>query len=215
MRLSGSIVWLVSDQPELAQMHIDKLEWSAPEGSFHLQHWWQIEARGELALYRGDIARAEEELAPLFAGFQASLLMRLQLVRIHYVWLRARMALAGGGADGPARATRAARKLAREGTKQARVYARLLRAGVHARQRRPDAALTALRRVIEVAEGPDLLLYANIARRREGELLGGRAGETAIAQADVFFEQEGAANPARLVAMFTPGFPDDSSQGAA
>ncbi len=211
MRLSGSVVWLISDQPELAQKHIDEVEWSAPEGSFHLQHWWQIEARGELALYRGEIADAEEALAPLFTGFEASLLVRLQLVRVHYVWLRARMALASGAADGPARATRAARKLAREGTTQARVFAQLLRAGVHARQRRPEAALTDLRRVIEMSEGPDLLLYANIARRREGELLGGRAGETAIAQADVFFEQEGATNPARLVAMFAPGFPNDQA----
>ncbi len=206
MRLSGSIVWLVADRPEMAELYIDKVKWSAPSESFHLQHWWQIEARGELALYRGEAARAEQELAPLFEGIEGSQLLRLELVRINYIWLRGRLALARGGAGAAAAATRAARKLTREGSPQARLLGLLLRAGAKAHEGRPEAALADLRRVIELSEGPDRLLYANVAGRLEGGLLGGRASETAIAQADVFFEQEGAASPERLVAMLAPGF---------
>ena len=65
------------------------------------------------------------------------------------------------------------------------------------------------RRLIEAAEGFDregLKLYATIARRSLGSLLGGDRGRQMIQQSDEWMASQTIKNPQRLARMLAPGF---------
>ncbi len=50
-------------------------------------------------------------------------------------------------------------------------------------------------------------LFLAIARRIQGQLLGGDDGRDLIADADSWMASEGIVNPGRLAAAFVPGIP--------
>jgi len=53
-----------------------------------------------------------------------------------------------------------------------------------------------------------MLLYAAVAGRRRGQLLGGDAGRELVQNAETWMIGQGIRNPARWSAMYAPGFPD-------
>jgi eukaryotic-like serine/threonine-protein kinase len=132
MRRSSNLAWLVADDPAQAAADLESTGWIPPEGVFHVQHWYELEARAELALYVGGVRAQRAELASAFERLDRSMLGRVELVRIVSTWLAARLALAEGG-DGVGRARRAARRLRRwssRGTGFSGVLAGLVEAAV-------------------------------------------------------------------------------------
>ena len=79
---------------------------------FQLPHWWEIFALGALDLYEGG-DRCDRQLSARAPALAGSMLLRIQVLRVEWVHLRARGALAAALGGAPARlALRAARGLA-------------------------------------------------------------------------------------------------------
>jgi len=200
-----NVVWLAEDDPAGARRQLERRPWAPAAGTgYHLQHWYELAARSELALYEGlpgPPARAFDEL-------DRSLLTRMQFIRTYAGWLRGRLALA---AAPPAldEARRQAARLAREGSGPARAFGLLLRAGAVASSGGASAVARAaalVREAIAAAEADGLALVAAVARRRLGALAGGAEGAVLAGVADGFMTGEGIRRPDRLAAVYAPGF---------
>jgi hypothetical protein len=191
-----------------ARRNIDDATWTPPEHGFHLQHWYELRARVELALYEGDAAAALARLAPAFAALRRSLLLRVKLVRADAVYLQARLTLAAmhaghavaRGRDDVARAIAA---LDGEDVGYASVFALLLRAGV-ASLGGPagrDEAARGLARASELATTLDMAIQAAAAQALLGALRADDAGAAARAAAAAYVGQHRIADPARFFAI--------------
>ena len=84
--------------------------------------------------------------------------------------------------------------------------ARMIRAGMYAA--RGDHAVASAE--LDAAETAflvvDMHLYAAVARRLRGVLKGGAEGDALVASADAWMTAQGIRNPARMAAMYGPGF---------
>jgi serine/threonine protein kinase len=205
MRRSGNLAWLVADDPAQAAADLDSTGWIPPEGAFHVQHWYELEARAELALYLGRVAAQRAELDAAFGRLERSMLGRVQLVRIVATWLAARLDLMEG-ADGVGRARRAARRMRRWSRKAAfaGIFAGLVQAAVELAAGRDLRAEKVLRRTIERADELHMALHAAAARYRLGELLGPRAGADLLEQARAWMAGQGVVRPAGILDVIAP-----------
>jgi hypothetical protein len=118
-----NLAWLVSDEPARARKELELATWTPPQGGYHMQHWYELRARIELALYEDDVAAARQQLADGFGPLQRSLLQRAQTLRTDAIWLRGRAALFSVAEGGPREhldlAVAAAQALWREGVSYA------------------------------------------------------------------------------------------------
>ncbi|HUH01978.1 MAG TPA: protein kinase [Kofleriaceae bacterium] len=210
LRKNSFLVWLASDDPAGARQDLERAIWAPPEGRYHLQHWFDLEARSYIALYTGEAAALHEQVEGEWQALARSLLTRTQIVRTFARALRARLAIAAApGASGPRLdrdVARVAHQLEREHIGYAQVWAALLRAGIAARRGDQDRAVAALRFVVPAAEQNEMLLYAAAGRRRLGELLGGDEGHALIEAADAAMRDQTIVDPARMTEVFAPGF---------
>jgi hypothetical protein len=179
---------------------------------FQLPHWWEVFALGALDLYEGGdrCERRVAERAPELAG---SMLLRIQVLRIEWMHLRARAALGAAAAGGDRAALlRTARTLAaamkREKMPWSDALATLVLAGVASSSGDAERARTLLEVAERSLDACDMRLFAAAARRRRGQLIGGDEGAAAIGRADAAMVRETVARPARFAAMLAPGFPD-------
>jgi serine/threonine protein kinase len=205
------IVYLLEDQPDEAERALDRRSWTPPEGGYHIQHWYELLARVELGLYRGQGAGFGERYREELAALERSLLPRMQMIRAAVLWMRARFALAEAeGAADPAPALREAealaRRLAKERVPYIDVWALFLEAAVLTQRGDTARALAQLRTATELSTAQDRRFYAAAARRRQGELTGGDEGAALIAAADAAMRFDGIVNPERVAAVAVPGF---------
>jgi hypothetical protein len=182
-----------------------------PRTGFHAQHSWELYALGEILLYTGCGADAWQFVSERWGPLRRSLLLRIQGARVESVYLRARAALAAttdartSAADRARRladAARDARALSKESAGWARAAAELLRASLAAQT---DAATAAkgFDLAATMFESVNMALHAQIARRRQGEMLGA-AGAALVASADLWMAQQGIARPDRWADMLAP-----------
>ena len=54
-----------------------------------------------------------------------------------------------------------------------------------------------------------MTLYAAVARRRLGQVVGGETGQKLVAEAERWMHGQSIVNPARWTMMYAPGFPMD------
>jgi len=192
-----------------ARRSIDDATWTPPQDGYHLQHWYQLRARVEIALYDDRAATEVARLTPDFAALERSMLLRVKLVRADAVALRGRLVLASGtAASGAVRVEveRIARALDREGAGYATVFALLLRVGLRMTDGRghDDVSIGLLRQAIELAAEHDMGLHLAAARDRLGALLGGDEGAALRAAAARYAEDELIADPPRFFAIAVP-----------
>src|SRR5262249_44598674 len=158
-----------------ARAALDALTWTPPERSgYHMQHWFELRAVGELNLYAGEAPDRWSERWRDLVLLQRSMLMRVQTIRTEGLWLLGRLALAARPALRLAGG--AAHKLGGEQMGHADVWSQLLRAAVAQRAGQPREAAEWLERAIAGSEACEMSLCAAAARRRLGDLLGGDAG---------------------------------------
>ncbi len=199
-----SALQLAADDPDGARQMIESATWVLPTTVFHVQHWYELEARAELALYAGTIATELPSFEPMFGGLERSVLLRVQTVRALSLSLRGRIALALGGAEAPRAVAHVVAQLGKVGNPRAGVAGALLEAGAAGRRGDLDTAVARLRVAIDLATATELVLHATAARRQLGCLLGGAEGAGHIAEADALLEAEGVAAPARFADWFVP-----------
>jgi hypothetical protein len=211
LRRLCTIAWLARDRLDDAERNLEETRWPPAEQGFHLQHAALIEAHGEIALYRGEAARAIEALAEQRLRSKKALWLRVRSFRIRHHWLGGRLALGAVATGHDPRhhlgvARRAAQLLRRERMAHADVFAGLLEAGVAARAQAPERAADLLARVVGDADRCGMVMAAAVARRLRGQLLGGDAGRSDVEAADAALGTQGVTTPERLAAVIGPGF---------
>jgi eukaryotic-like serine/threonine-protein kinase len=206
--------WLMLDSPDAAESHAaDAIRrWS--KAGFHLQHLFDLVARGQIGLYRGEPDVAYRYLLERWPALDASLILNIQLARILVTHLHARLALAraglGGRAEASAQLLRAAASCAREIEAErvpwADPLAAMVRAGVAVQQQEQTAAVGLLVAATDGFRTQEMALFEAVARRCLGELQGGEEGRAMAAAAERWMAEQGVKNVERMAAMLAPGF---------
>jgi serine/threonine protein kinase/tetratricopeptide (TPR) repeat protein len=203
--------WLVVDRPDEARREIDEAmdQWS--KQGMHLEHFYELLARTNLALYEGSTREGLALLATRWDRLDRALLFRVQSIRILARFMRARLEVAEGLARGKegapllAAAARDARAIAGERMEWSKPLADLIHAACA--RARGDAAAT--RRHLEEAvagfEGCDMQLHRMVARAALGVALGGEEGARMLEEASAWLAGEGVVSRAKMAATLGPG----------
>lgn len=207
----SNIVWLIADQPDEGEREVNDTIGRWSQKGFHRQHYSARLARVQTALYRGDSATAWRLMVEQEADLKRSMLLRVQAFRVEALYLRARCAIAVAAATGERRTLRSARacalRIANERMRWATPLARLLQGGIAATEQDLARARACLADATAQFEAAEMKLYAAVARRRLGEIMGEAAGRAHRQQADDWMASQGIRNPSRLTLMLAPGFP--------
>ncbi len=202
------LLWLARGAIDEAQAGIDEAARLWSTRGMQVQHYWQLHARCNLDLYRGDPWAARERLRHRWP--ELGNLLRIQQLRIEALHLRGRCTLAAAASD-PSWRTHVladAGAIAGERTPWGDALAQLLRAGAAARGGDPAAARIHLAEAVAGCEPAGMQLYTAAARRRRGELAPEPEGALWRARADTWLTGQGVADISRLLATLVPGFAD-------
>jgi hypothetical protein len=198
-----SLAWLADDNVAGARARADEAVQHWSRQRFHLQHLNQLCAHLDIDLYADAGAAGWRRLCEARPALEASLLLRVQFVRIDILHSSGRCAVAAAAAavaDDRRAMLRAAEGYARQLDRQ-----RVPWASAHALSTRAGAAMVrgdsaaARRQLIAAArafENISMGLYAAATRRHLGKLVGGDEGHALIARADAWMIGQG----------ITPGF---------
>jgi hypothetical protein len=212
------VTLLAQDQPQAREeLQAAIAPWSGT--TFRLQHWYELCGQVECSLYSGDGAAAWRHVEPRWPALKRSLILRVQSVRIHSLFLRARSAIAAGAEAGGEKdelleiARKDARRIEKERMPWGNALARLLRAGIASVRGDREASVLLLARAAEELEAADMALHAAAARRRAGEIAGGESGRSEVRKADDWMAGQDIRSPARMAAMLAPGAWPESAGG--
>lgn len=206
--------WLLRGDPDAALREVEAAMGTWSRAGFHLQHYFDLVARAQILLYRGEGEAALQLIVERQPALERSLVLRIQLVRLFLAFLRGSAALqaaraasaAGASSSRLTEALRAASRIEGERMPWATPLALLLRAGAAGIRGEIAEALALLERAADGFDAADTVLYAAAARRRAGALHGGDEGAVLVAQVGQWMRQQGVADPDRLCAMLVPGF---------
>jgi len=201
---------LASGHPEAARADLARSSWPTPTGDFHMQHWFELQARAEVAMYDGSAAEATGLLAE-FERLQKSMLYYVRPLRYsaNWIWARFWLSLARHAAHRQRalkKAIQLAGRLRRDRSPLADVWATLIDASVAASTGNKRRAVSMLERAERGADALSLGLYAAAARWRRAAFVGGATGEALRAQSIAWQHREGVSDLARLVDVAAPGF---------
>jgi hypothetical protein len=200
------VTTLADDEPQRAAETVSRLIDAWTTSRYDLQRFWATYARAEIHLYAGDGNGAWREIESNARNARDSLLLRVQTIRICWLDLSARSALAAavsGRIELLSEARRFAERLEREDVQWARGLAALVRASALASGGETAQAATLLAR----AEGDfietDMKLHAAAALWARNRLIGDSV-ETGSTLGR-FFAAEGVRSPSRMVSTLAPG----------
>ncbi len=206
-----SMAWLVAGDVARVRREAREAmrEWSTR--GFHLEHYYELIALTNADLYEGNARAALDRIDACWVPLRRSFLMRVQIVRLYARNMRARAAVATAEKEPAARARllalaeRETNKVEREGMPWTAAMSCLVRAAA-ARQRGDGGrAVASLERAITEAQQVKMGLVEAGVRYALGVCKGGAEGQRVIAQTFERLAADGAADPAKLVAMVAPG----------
>jgi len=183
----------------------------AKSGRFNLEHSSAVDSLTHLNLYRGDITSAWVRLNQMWPEYSRSMLLRIQMIRINLLELRARTALAmAEKATEPEiyirQAQQDAQALEKEGQAWALAHACYVRAGIAGCEQDLARAIEHLKRAVEKYEAADMPLRAQILRYRMGELDEATESREMRENAERWIRDHGIVSPERWAGMYAPGF---------
>ena len=210
LRTHPNVAWLVRDDPTEARRQLSEAMSLWDRKRFYRQEWLWLFAESEIDLYVGAPSVAWARLEQHLPALRRSQLLRVQFLLIEHLNLRGRAAVANAASGHSPKsllrvAEKAAKRIEREGMAWSTPFAPLLRAGIASVRGDMDAARDLLARSLVGLEAADVGLYANAARRRLGEVLGGDEGSQLIREADATMRREAIKAPDRFAAMLAPG----------
>ena len=210
IRTRLNLIWLAADDPDKARAEvIEALKAWSHEG-FHLQHYVSLHALAQIELYTGDVEVAWKHIEGQWQALEDSLLLRIPMVRVEAMQLRARAALSTTGAGHDAVKLRLAEKMASKIEKVdiswSKPFATLIRAAVAQQRGNFEHTKALLSEAAVGFEHADMRLYAAAARRCLGETLGDERGRQLIAAADAWMLEQKIKNPKAMTRMLAPGF---------
>jgi len=215
-----SILWLAHDDPEGGRRDVADAVARWSRRGFLLQHFYELSSQTLFDLYAGEPRAAWDRLEQKWPELQSSMLLRMQRVRIEAFSLRGRTALAAiaahVGDEGSLAhdAEKCARKIEREECPWGLGFVHAIRAGLAFQTGNSKAAVDQLGRAAKAFEATHMRLYAQAARRKLGQLLGGDHGRALIHGADVWMAAEEVQDPARIADTLLPGFTRAGPTGA-
>jgi hypothetical protein len=198
-----NVLWLAQDRPDLAGADLDRSPWQAPDESrYHLQHFLELRARVELALYRGDGARQGHWARPGLKAAEGSLLFRIQIARAISDWLLGRIAACE-------RDTREvelrASRLADDRVNYGAIWSGLLQAAAIAQRHDRAGAIRQLEFTASFADDNEFPLCATIARLRAGQLDDSADGRARVDAALAWMAAQDIRDPLKMAEIFAPG----------
>jgi hypothetical protein len=212
---ASSIVWLVGDDAEGGRRDVVDALSSWSQRGFHLQHFYALCAIAQCDLYSGEAKKGLAAFEKQWPEVEASLLLRLERLRIEAHYARGRLLVATAIAEGATssdgrallrRAAHDAKLLAAEEVAYAAPFAALVRASIAGAEKAHDGAIEQLRAAVSGFEAHQMKLHAHAAQRALGTLLGGDEGESLRARASLWMDEQEVGNPPRLTALLVPGF---------
>jgi hypothetical protein len=212
-RLSHTL-HLAADDPAAAHRELDAVLDRRRREDFDLQHWWALIGRTEIDLYAGQPGAAWKRIEEQWSALRWSFLMRVQYVYLESLHhhARAALALACDALEDEAGRRELLRVAARDAARMKRRHipwgdalANLTQAGIAAAHGDRNAAMSLLGAAEEGFEATDMALYAAAARRRRGQMTGGKEGQSLVDAADSWMVGQNIRNPDRMTAMLAPG----------
>ena len=178
---------------------------------FFIQHSTAFRSLMHLDLYRGRVDAAWARLSAIWPEYSHSMLLRIQMIRIQMLELRARSALAlaelGKNTDSMLMsAEQDARRLEREGQPWSVAHAHYVRAAIAACREDSSTALHQLALAAELFDAADMPLCGWVMRYKIGEIQGGGEGQALITRAEEWMSSQSIKSPARWSRMVAPGF---------
>jgi tetratricopeptide (TPR) repeat protein len=206
--------WLVEGRVDDARRELDEAmaQWS--KQGFHLEHFYELLARTNLALYEGTTAAGLAQVHASWSGIDRALLFRVQPLRVLARFMRGRLALAQGverGAEGRTNieiARKDARAIARERVAWGEPLADLLRAGCALAGGDDGHARSALAKAVRGFAASDMELHRVVAAAAYGRLVGGDEGAREAADAAAWMKSQGVVDPPALARTIGPGLPE-------
>jgi hypothetical protein len=202
-------VWLAAGDVERVASEIAGALATLSTKSFSLQHFWGAYWGVLAALRRRDPSAAVRIAENAREELRRSRFSRVQLVRVHAAYMGALATLGaarGSDARALALATREARRIEDERVEWARGFAACVRAAIAAREGEKATATSLLQDASRAFTGAQMKLFAAIADRRRGELVGGGDGAALTKDADAALVAQGVSTPAEYAAMMLPAF---------
>jgi hypothetical protein len=212
--LAGACTHMViEDDPDGARAEIADVERQFPGSGFYVQHMFLLYSKTLVDLYAGEPARAYARMLEQKRAVDGSLLLHDRSVRMFWSHLVAGAAGATAARD-PAAAPRLlrvvdkrARMLERDGAPAFAAMGALHRAAAAAHRGLREAAIAHLERAIALFDRCQMKMFATVARRHAGKLVGGERGAQMIADADAILVGARVRVPVRGADCLAPGFP--------
>lgn len=192
---SSNVIWLVADDLDRARTELASAVWSKPEDGLHLQHWFHIRARTELAMYEDDTG-AFEALATALRAFLGPAFVHVEAVTTESRYQLGRIAIRRGDA---ARARHEVAALGRCKEHYIRAFVRLVLAAADAIDGDREGARAHLLGAIADADACSMGAIGELGRRRLGELAG---DPRMIEAADAALRARGIIDPVRFARLF-------------
>jgi serine/threonine protein kinase len=207
----GPFVWLAADDPRGALDAISRVEEHWRDVEYQVYHFTLLSAKSEIALYEGRGMEALEAVNREWPQLRGALLLHVEIVRTYMHYLRGRAALATAlegrdSAEAIEHARRSAKVLSRMKPHFARGGGHYLRAALAHREGDEVRAVGELEQAVREFDADRMGLYANCARYRLGELIGGDSGRELVQGFRSWAAEQGVKNPEGMAAVNAPGF---------
>jgi hypothetical protein len=212
-----TLIKLASNEIPEPRAELESMLSSREDGRFSLQHTTAFDSLIRIDLYRGDISRAWTRVNTVWPEYSRSMLLRIQMVRIRMLELRARCAVAlAEKAAEPQDYLRQARndagRLEKEGQRWALAHAHYIRGAVAACEEDSARAVQELTWAAELYDSAEMQLNARMMRYRLGEIQPGDEPRAVREDAERWCREQGILVPVRWAGMISPGFAKISSE---